>query len=183
MGSPRTALVFASLACSVDGYISSTSGDTAWLNDTMRRDEDYGLAETMSRTGAYVLGASTYRESAAMLGSGKAGPPTYVLTHADPADAPPGATFMSGDFREVITAARAATGKDVFVFGGGDVVTQSIAAGALDELTIAVVPVILGGGTRLVGELEEAARLRLADCRSFESGIVLLRYLATSGAG
>jgi dihydrofolate reductase len=168
--------VFASIAASLDGFIRSESGDMAWLNDAMRRDEDYGMAETMQRGGAYVLGARTYRESVAMFGGGKATPPTYVLTHAAPEEAPSGVTFTSEDIRKVVTTAQSATDKDVNVFGGGDVLTQALAAGALDELMIAVVPVVLGGGTRLFGEFEQSKRLSLTDCTSFEGGIVLLRY-------
>ena len=167
--------IFASIAASLDGFIASTDGDLAWLNDSMRRDEDYGFAETMKRTGAYVMGAKTNRESAGM-GGGTSGPPTFVLTHADPETAPPGVTFVSGDVREALKAAQSTTERDVYIFGGGDVLTQTIAADALDELAIAVVPVVLGGGTRLFGALDQAARLRLAECRPFDSGIVLLRY-------
>ena len=167
--------IFASIATSIDGYIASTSGDLAWLNDSMRRDEDYGFAEMMKRTGAYVMGANTHRESAGM-GGGKSGPPTYVLTHADPGEAPSGVTFMSGDVREALEAAQSATDRDVSVFGGGDVITQAIAADALDELSVAVVPVLLDDDTRLFGPLDQTARLRLAECRSFDSCIVLLRY-------
>ena len=167
--------IFASIAASLDGYIASTDGDLAWLNDSMRRGEDYGFAETMKRTGAYVMGAKTHRESAGM-GGGASGPPTFVLTHADPSEAPSGVTFMSGDIREALEAAQATTDRDVSIFGGGDVLSQAIAADALDELSVAIVPVLLGGGTPLVGPLDRAARLRLTECRSFDSGIVALRY-------
>lgn len=148
----------------------------AWLNDSMRRDEDYGLTETMTRAGAYILGAKTFRESAGMIGGGTQKPPTYVVTHAPPEDAPQGVTFYSGDLRQLVERAKAETDKDVHVFGGGDVVTQLIAADALDELTLALVPVLLGDGVRLFGSLGEWTRLRLRDCRSFASGIVLLEY-------
>jgi dihydrofolate reductase len=167
--------VFASIAASVDGYIASTSGDLAWLNDSMRRDEDYGFEELMQRTGAYVMGANTHRESAGM-GGGTSGPPTWVLTHADPSEAPKGVTFASGDVREVLEAAQVATDKDVNIFGGGDVITQALAADALDELSVAIVPVVLGAGTPLFGSLDQAARLRLAEHRAYDSGIVKLRY-------
>ena len=167
--------IFASIAASLDGYIASTDGDLAWLNDSMRRDEDYGFAETMKRTGAYVMGAKTHRESAGM-GGGKSGPPTFVLTHADPDTAPPGVTFASGDIVPVLEMAQSATDKDVWIFGGGDVLTQAIAADAVDELQIAIVPVVLGGGSRLFGDLDQATRLHLTSCRCFESGIVGLEY-------
>lgn len=168
--------IFASIAVSLDGFIRTESGDMAWLNDAMRRDEDYGMAETMQRSGVYVLGANTYRESMAMFGDTKSTPLTYVLTHSAPEEAPPGVTFMSGDLREIVATAQSVTDKDVNVFGGGDVLTQAVAADALDELMIAVIPVVLGGGTRLFGELGQPKRFSLTDCTSFKSGIVLLRY-------
>jgi dihydrofolate reductase len=167
---------FASVAASLDGFIRSADGDMSWLNDAMRRDEDYGMAEAMQRAGAYVLGATTYRESVDMFGGGTSGPPTYVLTHSTAEEAPPGVTFTSGDIGETLAEARSATDRDVNVFGGGDVLTQAIAADALDELTIAVIPVVLGGGTRLFGPMERHKRLTLTDSTPFPSGIVLLRY-------
>ena len=169
-------VIFASLAASLDGYIRSASGDMAWLNDSMRRDEDYGMAETMTRAGAYIMGATTFRESASMFGGSAAGLSTYVVTHAAPADAPPGVTFHAGDVGELSESAKAGTDKDVNVFGGGDIVTQTVAAGALDELTIALIPVVLGSGTRLFGDVGHETYLRLTDCQSFASGIVMLKY-------
>lgn len=169
-------VIFASLAASLDGYIRSTSGDMAWLNDSMRRGEDYGMAETMVRAGAYIMGATTYRESASMFGGGGTGPPTYVMTHAAAADAPPGVTFHAGDVGELSESVKAGTDQDVHIFGGGDIITQTIAAEALDELTIALIPVVLGSGTRLFGDVGRETYLRLSNCQSFESGIVLLRY-------
>ena len=47
---------------------------------------------------------------------------------------------------------------------------------AFDELTIALIPVVLGSGTRLFGDVASETYLRLTDCQSFPSGIVLLRY-------
>jgi hypothetical protein len=49
----------------------------------------------------------------------------------------------------------------------------------LDELTLAIVPVVLGGGRRLFRDVGKLTRLQLTDCRCFDSGIVLLRYQRT----
>lgn len=172
-------VIFASLAASLDGYIRSSSGDMNWLNDSMRRDEDYGMAETMTRAGAFIMGATTFRESQSMFGGSTTGPPTYVVTHAAQTDAPPGVTFRAGDLGELSESVKADTDQDVHVFGGGDILTQTIAAEALDELTIALIPVVLGSGTRLFGDVASETYLRLVHCQSFPSGIVLLRYERT----
>jgi dihydrofolate reductase len=46
-------------------------------------------------------------------------------------------------------AAAAAGGKDVHVMGGGEIIRQALEAGLVDELTIILAPVVLGGGKRL----------------------------------
>ena len=46
-------------------------------------------------------------------------------------------------------AADAAGGKDVHVMGGADIIRQALTAGLVDELTIIIAPVVLGGGKRL----------------------------------
>jgi dihydrofolate reductase len=52
--------------------------------------------------------------------------------------------------KEAVERARdAAGGKDVHIMGGADVIRQALAAGLVDELTVVVAPVVLGGGKRL----------------------------------
>ena len=60
--------VFGGMAASLDGYIASENGDLSWLNDAMAKDEDYGFEATERRTGAYIMGANTFREVATMGG-------------------------------------------------------------------------------------------------------------------
>jgi len=171
-------IVFASFALSLDGYIASASRDLAWLNNALARDEDYGFAATMQRTGAYVIGANTYQEmlglSAAASGDAT---PTYVVTHrADWPKAPAHVHFVSGDLRALLANIQSQTDKDLWVFGGGDLVTQCLALDLLDELSLAIVPVLLGGGLPLFRPLPAPINLRLAEAKPYKSGIVLLKY-------
>jgi dihydrofolate reductase len=76
--------------------------------------------------------------------------PLVIVTHR-PEEEPEGAgfIFVSGVQDAVEQARQAAGGKDVHVMGGADVIRQSLEAGLVDELTIIIAPVILGGGKRL----------------------------------
>jgi dihydrofolate reductase len=57
---------------------------------------------------------------------------------------------------EAIARAReAAGGKDVFVMGGADVIRQALRGGHVEELSISIAPVVLGGGKRLFDGFEE----------------------------
>jgi dihydrofolate reductase len=67
-------------------------------------------------------------------------------------------------------------GKDICVFGGGRLVTQLLELGLIDELGLAVIPVVLGGGVPFFGAMTSSTRLELLECRPFPSGIVLLNY-------
>src|SRR6185436_4052106 len=78
------------------------------------------------------------------------GVPLFIVTHR-PQEEPEGGdfTFVSGVREAVERAARAAGEKEVNVMGGADVIRQALEAGLVDELTIIVAPVVLGGGKRL----------------------------------
>jgi len=84
--------------------------------------------------------------------------PVFVLTrHArEPLELQGGTTFhfVTDGIESALEQARAAArGKDVSLGGGANVVQQYLAAGLLDELTISLVPIFLGGGTRLFENL------------------------------
>ena len=87
--------------------------------------------------------------------------PVYVLTHhaREPEPMQGGTTFhfVTEGIEPALEQAReAAGGKDVSLAGGADVAQQYLAAGLLDEMQITLVPVLLGGGTRLLDRLGDA---------------------------
>lgn len=168
--------IFTSIAVSLDGYIASASGDQSWLNNSMAKGEDYGFDATMKRTGIFIMGANTYRE---MLKSGMAGSKerTYVITKEKDLKKGSRTQFYDGDLKELAEKVKSETEKDIYIWGGGNLITQFIDLDLLDELNIAVVPVLLGDGVPLFGRLSKMKKLRLAECKKFEkSGIVLLKY-------
>jgi dihydrofolate reductase len=80
----------------------------------------------------------------------------FVVTHAEPEDAPEGGvhTFVTDGIESTLEQAKAAAGgKDVAVMGGADIGQQYIRAGLVDEISIHFVPVLFGGGTRMFEHL------------------------------
>ncbi|MGA9283897.1 MAG: dihydrofolate reductase family protein [Solirubrobacteraceae bacterium] len=106
--------------------------------------------------------------------------PVFVLTHhpREPLQKQGGTTFFfAGDGIEAVLeqAKQAAGGKDVGLGGGADVAQQYLAAGLLDELQLNVVPVLLGGGTRLFEETP--ADIKLEIVQAVEApGVTHLKY-------
>jgi dihydrofolate reductase len=108
------------------------------------------LETTLSRVGAVVGGRHTYESAGHWGDENPWGLPFFIVTHR-PQEEPPGGafTFVDGVEPAVEQAKAAAGDKDVSVMGGADVIRQAFAAGLVDELSIVVAPLLLGGGKRL----------------------------------
>ena len=116
----------------------ATGEDAAWLE------------EATSGLGAVVAGRWTYEAANHWGDENPWGFPVFIVTHR-PEEQPEGDafTFVSGVEEAVRRAREAAGDKHVHVMGGADVIRQALEAGLVDELTIIVAPVVLGGGKRL----------------------------------
>src|SRR5437773_3601354 len=108
------------------------------------------LEKAVSRSGAVVGGRWTYEAARHWGDRSPWGLPFFIVTHR-PEEQPPGDefTFVSGVKEAVDRAKKAAGDKDVSLMGGADVIRQALDQGLVDELTIVVAPVVLGGGKRL----------------------------------
>jgi dihydrofolate reductase len=118
------------------------------------------LEEAMSRLGAVVCGRWTYEAADHWGGENPWDMPLFIVTHR-PEEQPDGGgfTFVSGVEKAVARAEEAAGGKDVHVMGGADVIRQALEAGLVEELTIIVAPVVLGGGKRLFDGFSQSLEL------------------------
>lgn len=87
-------------------------------------------------------------------------------------------TVLSGGLRSEIEKLKAAEGKDIVTTGSISLVRALIAEGLVDEYRLFVHPVVAGEGRRLFEGATGVPKLRLAEERTFASGIVLLRYRA-----
>jgi dihydrofolate reductase len=109
------------------------------------------------------------------------GHPVFVVTHhpREPVEMNGGTTFhfVTDGIEAALTQAKeAAAGRDVALGGGATVAQQYLAAGLLDEIELAVVPLLLQGGQRLLDNLGRAA-LELEQIRAVEApGVTHLKY-------
>jgi dihydrofolate reductase len=83
--------------------------------------------------------------------------------------------FVTEGIESALQQAReAAAGRDVVIGGGASVVQQYLAAGLVDEFELNVVPILLGGGERL---LEDVGALNLEQVRAIEApGVTHIKY-------
>ena len=175
--------VLAAITTSVDGYVAGPNDGPGkglgeggerlhywvfggpWTYDEeptgeMLPDDKAWMDEALGRLGAVVGGLVCVPAADHWGDKNPWGIPFFIVTHR-PEEEPPGGhfTFVAG-VAEAIEQAKAAAGdKDVHVMGGADVIRQALAAGLVDELTIIVAPVVLGGGKRLFEGFEQDVEL------------------------
>jgi dihydrofolate reductase len=147
-----------STGVSLDGFIADVRGGLDWLFAAdMDPEGPGGFAAFDARIGAMVMGRTTYDwVERALAESGDPWPhrqPTWVLTHRDPPPVPlaDSITFTHAPIDDVAASMCAAAGDlDCWIVGGGVVATAFAEAGFLDELIVAIAPVVLGAGTPLL---------------------------------
>jgi dihydrofolate reductase len=120
------------------------------------------LDNGIDRCGAIVGGRNTYEAAGAWGGKNPFGVPFFILTHR-PEEAPPNAgfTFVNSLDDAIAQARQAAEERDVFVMGGADVIRQALRGGHVEELSISIAPLVLGGGKQLFENFNEKLTLQL----------------------
>ena len=86
------------------------------------------------------------------------------------------ATLVKGDFAGEVSNLKRQPGKDILVFGSGDLVNTLIKHGLVDEYRLMIFPVVLGSGKRLFREGSDSRALELMDSKTFETGVLYLTY-------
>lgn len=163
------------LAASLDGFIARRDGSFDWLAELARLDKyDNGYAPFMATVDTLVLGRNTYdivRGFAAWPFDGKR---CLVLTHRAGAAAH-GEEFVDASAHDIVARLTRDGAKRAYI-DGGSVVRQFLDAGLVDDLTLSIMPIVLGSGIPLfvTGGVEQ--RLTLDEQRSWPTGVVQLRY-------
>ncbi len=165
---------FGFLAVSVDGFIARPGGDLDWLKQVEVEGEDYGYAKFAADKDTLLLGRNTWDKVLAFPQWPYEGKRVVVLSHRR-VDATHGETSLQGTVKEVAAQLEAQGATQVYV-DGGVVVRQFLAAGLLSELTLSIVPVVLGVGIPLFGPGARQVPLRLLESKSYPSGLVQVRY-------
>lgn len=89
----------------------------------------------------------------------------------------PDVIVVSGDVPALLAELRSGPGRDIWLFGGGELFRSLLALGGVDTVEPAVIPVLLGGGRPLLPEPSERCRLTLTGHTVFpKTGTVLLSY-------
>ena len=161
-----------SVATSLDGFIAGPKGEFDWIV----QDPTMDFGEIFRRFDTLVMGRHSYES---MLREGHSpkefGMKAFVgSTTLDPAQHRD-VTIVSSRLDATVAELKRASGKEIWLFGGGTTFRGLLDAGLVDRVEVSIIPVLLGSGIPLV----PAGRrwpLQFKDSRTFPSGIVSLTY-------
>ena len=161
------------LAVSLDGFIEGPNGEYDWCVP----DPDYNFNEFFNRFDTIFVGRRTYEMSSEMEGGPPGFPKFKEFVFSTTLDrVKEGTTLIKGDIKTEVEKIKKEKGKDIWLFGGAGLTTSLLNLGLVDELSLAVYPVLLGGGKTLFSDIKDRINLTLLNTRTYSTGAVSLTY-------
>ena len=164
------------LAISLDGFIEGPNGEYDWCFT----DQDYGMTEFLKGIDAIFYG----RKSWEMMKSytppdGQDNPwkhiKNYVFSNTY-TKADGDFELITGDVVGAVKTLKEQPGKDIWMFGGASLNDSLMKAGLIDEIGLAVHPILLGKGKSFFSDYGKRIKLHLTDLKQYSTGLVYLTY-------
>lgn len=171
---PRKIILY--IAASVDGYIAAPNDNLDFLGAVQQEGEDYGYNDFVDSVDTVILGRKTYDWVMKQVPEfPHADKESYVITRTPRPDA--GKTkFYTGDLFALVSELKNREGKNIFIDGGAQLANTLLRLNLIDELIISYIPVLLGNGIRLFDDGRPEQVLKFISARSFEKGLVQVKY-------
>ena len=168
------------IATTLDGYIAKPDGNIDWLTSLPYPDDgsDYGYSEFLSGIEITVMGRTTYEDILGMdMEWSYGGLKSYVMTSKADYEVQTPNTFAVGtDPEALVQELKSHAAKDIWLIGGGQVISAFLEKGLIDEMTITLVPKNLGEGIQLFPGKTPEIDWELTGVERFSTGLVNLTY-------
>jgi dihydrofolate reductase len=167
------------IATSLDGYIATSDGGLNWLLEVPNPEQsDYGFAEFIEGIDAIVMGRNTF-ETVVSFGVWPYERPVFVLSEhlkEIPGNLAGKAELTSGEVLTLVQELRRRGYENLYV-DGGLTIQSFLAVDMIDELIITRLPVVLGAGIPLFGELAEMLQFEHVGTEVYNNALVKSHYV------
>jgi dihydrofolate reductase len=161
-----------SVAMSLDGFIAGPNGEFDWIV----MDPGMDFAAVFKQFDTLLIGRKTYDMMREQSGPEMPGVKTFVFSRTLDQNDCPSATVIR-DPVETIESLRKQPGKDIWLFGGGELFRSLLDLGLVDSVEVAIVPILLGGGLPLLPTRPTQSKLLLKNHKVYpKTGTVSLEY-------
>lgn len=171
------------LAFTLDGFIEGKNGEVDWCI----MDNEMGFTNFLNEIDTILYGRKSYdlwgqykpkdedsdddKEIWNLIHSKE----KYVFSRTQ-IDSDNQAIFINENILEEVNKLKNKNGKDIWLYGGANIITTFIELGLIDELRLSLHPVVLGEGKPLFFDIKQRLNLKLVNTRTFSSGVVQLIY-------
>jgi dihydrofolate reductase len=162
--------IILNLAVSLDGYIEGPNGEFDWCFT----DQDYGMTGFLKDIDTILFGRKSY-EALLRMDEDPYPEKAKVVFSQNPDYIPKNAVSLKIDPAK-INELKELNGGSIWLFGGADIFNKFLDMDLVDELQLAVHPIILGGGTPLFTSHNKMITFNLVDSKPYSSGLIQLIY-------
>lgn len=167
------------IAQSIDGYIAGKDGELDWLNTIPNpTHDDMGFVQLMDEVDGIVMGRTTFKTVCGFDGDWPYTKHVYVLSRTlseVPEELSNKVSLLSGRPNQIIEELSKKGVKSVYV-DGGNVIQRFLQEDLISELRITTIPVLLGGGFSLFGELDAMLEFELVHSKVYLGQLVQTHY-------
>lgn len=162
------------IAASLDGKIAGNNHDLDWLPQP--EDDDYGYGELLHSIDTILMGYTTYKVTSDFGDWPYKDKTSYIFTRDTTKSSNGDVTLIAEDPVSFTSNLKKQSGKDIWLVGGGNIITQLHDAGLIDEYIIAIVPVVLGKGIELFPSINREQSLQLQKHKVYGNGVAMMYY-------
>ena len=162
--------IILNVATSLDGFIEGPNGEYDWCFT----DGDYGMEAFLTKTDSIFFGRKSYELFATSFSHMWNDRRHYVFS-TTLHKAPGNVTLINKDVAQQVQQIKSMHGKDIWLFGGASLTSSLLEMKLVDELLVAIHPILLGAGKTLVTS-EKRIPLDLLESIRYPSGLVQNRY-------
>lgn len=167
------------IAASIDGYIADTNGELDWLSEYPITSElNYGYDEFFNSVDTVLMGGRTYRD---ILNMDVIYPYndkiSYIITRNKNAQTSiENIQFLAENIIETISSLKDQQGKDIWLVGGGEIISLLLDNDLVDEMIITYIPKILGDGIALFPKIKTMSKWKLLNSQPYNNSVLSVEY-------
>lgn len=168
------------IATSLDGYIAKPDGNLDWLTSfpTPSNGDDYGYSELLQNIETLIMGRKTYDE---VLNFDMEWPykglHSYIVSSNQNLEIKsPDTYLLNENLSEFIINLKNKSKKNIWIIGGGQLVTNFLQLDLIDKMILTIIPKMLGEGIPLFLNKNHESTWKLIENKSYNTGAVQLTY-------
>jgi dihydrofolate reductase len=173
--------VILALALSLDGYIARPNGDI----DFLIHPEDYSMGPFFATVDPAIMGRKTLEAGLRMTGGKlpKTSMKMYVMSRTELPGERDGVIYANESPAALAAQIRKQPGKNIWLMGGGELAREFLRDDLVDEMYLAIVPVLLGEGIPLFPAGFPQREFTLTENKTYSQGLIAVKYERTRDGG